>query len=137
MTTHISLVVLSLLALSCNNAPSSIDSSQPAALAGNWLWTGAIGGLTGNQVIRPLNKTVVSFTGGGMFSVYQNDTLLRTSMYSVKKGKTIYSADSMNIILFQDTTIERRVIFKLTADSLELADNFYDGFGYTYIRTSR
>jgi hypothetical protein len=134
MKAYFCVAVLSLLVLSCHNEPTSVEYSQTISLAGNWLWTSASGGLTGSQVITPSNKIVLSFTSDGAYSLYRNDTLLNSSIYSVKKGKTIYSSDSMDVIIFRDTTIEKRVIFKLTIDSLELADNMYDGFGYSYIK---
>ncbi|MEK7818205.1 MAG: hypothetical protein AAB255_00255 [Bacteroidota bacterium] len=132
-------VVFSLTAFSCNSNPTdeNISQSTSSTLVGQWLWRQASGGLTG-KVITPSANTriIISFLADGRYSESRNDTLLVSSNYTIQKGKTIYSTDSLDVIVFQNTDIEKRVIFSITKDSLNVADNYYDGYGFIYTKVN-
>jgi hypothetical protein len=136
MIARIIVIVLIILANGCYSNPTNVQVSQASSkLEGGWLWKQSSGGIAGQIIIPSENqKVVLKFTSDGRYSQYRNDTLQYSSTYTIKKDKTIYSADSLDVIYFKEYLFEKLVILQLTKDSLELADNFYDGFGFTYIK---
>lgn len=136
MKTIFYVIVLIVLFLACNSNPIN-EQSEPitSKLEGEWLWTQSMGGLTGQIIIAPENeKVILKFNSDGYYSQFRNDTLKYSSTYMIKKDRTIYSMDSLDVIFFKDYIFEKLVLFKLMDDTLEVADNFYDGFGSTYIK---
>jgi len=138
MKTMYCVLIFSLLFLSCKKEPISVDTTQTITLTGNWQWIRSSGGI-GGGIIVPSASTVViqAYTSDGMFSESRNDTMKMTSRYSIKKQRTIYSADSLNMIDYQDSTITKQVILYLSTDTLGLGDNMYDGYETFYKRVSR
>ena len=96
-----------------------------------------VGGLQGKVVIPdPGVRSVLTFTSDGQCYRYLNDTLQLSCSYVVKKEKTIYSVDSLDVIIFQDSTELKKVIVQLTQDTLGLGDNMIDGYASTFIRVA-
>ena len=129
-------IAISLVALSCKSNP--IDSNGGQSIVGEWVWIQSSGGYAGNT-IRPAANTkfVLRFTSDSSYAEIRNDTVLLTSRYSIHLGQTIFQSDLMPVISFQNSSIPMKVIFKLSNDSLHLADNHYDGYGSLYIRANR
>jgi len=128
-------LILSFIVLSCHNEPTSVDSSQAITLFGKWQWIASSGGLVG-QIVTPLPniRVIQTYTYDGIFSQSWNDTVQISSHFIIKRQKTIYSIDSLNVIVYQDSRLAKEVVVYLAADTLVLGDNFYDGFSSVYKR---
>jgi hypothetical protein len=138
MKTMYCVLILSLLALSCQKEPTSVDNTQTITLTGRWQWIRSSGGIGGEIIIPPTSTIVIqAYTSDGVFSESRNDTMKMTSRYSIIKQKTIYRSDSLNMIVYQDSTITKQVILYLSTDTLSLGDNMYDGYGSFYKRISQ
>jgi hypothetical protein len=130
-------LILSLLIISCQKEPTSVDNVRTITLSGKWQWISSSGGITGQTIIPPAGTIVIqTYTSDGVFSQSRNDTVQRTSHYSIKKQKSIYSADSLDVIIYQDSTLTKQVILYLSTDTLSVGDNMYDGYGSIYKRIS-
>jgi len=132
------LLILSLLVLSCKKEPTSVDNTQAITLTGKWQWIRSSGGIGGGIIVPPISTVVIqTYTSEGVFSQSRNDTLLMTSHYGVIKQKTIYSIDSLDVVVYQDSTITKQVILYLSTDTLSVGDNMYDGYESVYRRISQ
>jgi hypothetical protein len=133
MKTNYCVLILSLLVLSCHKEPTSVDNAQAITLTGKWQWIRSSGGIGGQTIIPPAGTVVIqTYSSDGVFSQSRNDTLQTTSHYSIKKQKTIYSTDSLDVIVYQDSTLTKQVILYLSVDTLSVGDNMYDGYGSIY-----
>jgi len=130
-------VLLSIIISACRSNPVSVKTSQnnDISLLGKWSWKNSSGGITG-QILNPPPGTYLfkCFSSDGNYFEYTNDTLKYSTHYFVKKNKTIYSVDSLNIVSFQDISRNAEVILKLTKDSLVTGDNYFDGFISIYTK---
>lgn len=104
-------------------------------LPGSWLLTRISGGFAGTTTdISPEEGRKVVFTEGGSVSYYLKGALVSSTTFVLKKGKSIYSSEEKNFIHFADNPEMPMVILSISRDTLQLADNVYDGFSYTYLR---
>ena len=116
-------------------------------IVGDWLWGGSSGGLTGGRIEPKANeRTVISFTGKGTFSISNNDTLQISGAYRLSPVKSIYKTGEATGI-FTDNVVNHRlqsrssffaikfsVITSLTDSELNVGDNAYDGYGSSFKR---
>jgi hypothetical protein len=138
MKIHIGVFILSLLILSCSEEPAGIDNSKRVTINGKWLWVATSGGITGRIITPPPGTMVIhTYTSDGFFSIVRNDTLQKFVRYSIEKQKSNYSDDSLDVIIYHDSTIFKQVIEYLSVDTLSLSDHMIDGFGSLYIRVSK
>ncbi|VAX28240.1 hypothetical protein MNBD_IGNAVI01-968 [hydrothermal vent metagenome] len=107
---------------------------------GQWQLKVISGGFAGISDTLDISKDnyIISFKYGNKFSRYYNDTLTIEGKFKVKKAKTIFSSDSLNIIEYYDYSvninIENDVIGYLANDTLIIGDNYVDGFSRLYKR---
>lgn len=73
------------------------------------------------------------FSPDGMYYSFRNDTITNQSKYSLKKQKSIYSGELLDFIVFESKA-DDEVIIKLSADSLVIGDNCFDGYISLYKR---
>jgi hypothetical protein len=131
-------VILSLLVFPSCGEPIGIDSPQHITIYGKWLWVATSGGITGRIITPPPGTMVIhTYTSDGFFSIVRNDTLQKFVRYSIEKQKSNYSDDSLDVIIYHDSTIFKQVIEYLSVDTLSLSDHMIDGFGSLYIRVSK
>ena len=130
------IILLYLVLSSCHKDPTSIDGSLSSpSIVGSWLWLQTSGGYIGQIFAYSEGiRAVHTYTSDGLYIVTRNDTVLHTSHYSIIKLKTIYSKDFLDVIVYEDTDMENRVITYLSKDSLCLADNYRDGYCFLYER---
>ena len=121
----------------CISNPLSGDGSQSVTLVGQWLWVQSSGGLQGKIITPPAgDRSTVRFTSDWKYYSYSHDTLKGSTSYSLIRDKTIYSRDSLDVIVFQDSSMPNLVVVQLTRDTLCLGDNMFDGFSSTFVRIS-
>ncbi|MFZ1976530.1 MAG: hypothetical protein WAV76_01125 [Bacteroidota bacterium] len=128
MKTKYCFLTLFLLALACKSNPVA-DNSQTVTLIGKWLWTETSGGLA-PTILKPSadQRDIIQFTADSNFYTYGNDTLIRSTHYSIRKGNT------NDTLSWQDKPSYRQVIRVLTKDSLLLCDPGADGFNWAYTK---
>jgi hypothetical protein len=144
--TSIELLILAFFFLVVSCTSNTIDltraDSQSITLSGNWLWIESSGGL-GYHVVTPTAGTRVTDTyePDGHYFRYRNDTLIDSKTFVIRKKYSIVSNDSLDAIVFEDSRPETLllpgysfIILKLTADSLCLGDNMYDGYSSLFVR---
>ncbi|RVT97258.1 hypothetical protein EOD41_19020 [Mucilaginibacter limnophilus] len=113
------------------NSNSSVYNGQ---LDGKWNWRRSTGGFAGQTI----TQETLRYTMGIRFaadSVYmlRNDSIKDRDQYTISRGKSIISPDSVNIIQYNAGHINQ-VIVSVTADTLVLADNVNDGYTSVYVR---
>lgn len=123
------LIVIQLFITGCGD-----EDETSALLSGSWSWTLTSGGFGGFYI----TPDSVGYTQGINFSqiqavFYKNKAITFSSNYKIEKGRSIIAEESEFIVYSGNR--ESDVIVKLTQDSLIIADNHFDGFYHTYLRT--
>ncbi len=99
----------------CLSNPTDGGGSQSVTLVGQWLWVQSSGGIQGKIVTPPAGeRSTVTFTSDGKYYSYLNDTLKHSTSYNVSRDKTIYSRDSLDVIVFQDSSMPNMAVIQLT-----------------------
>lgn len=109
-----------------------VTGPEEELIQGSWLLTRVSGGIAGQTTDVDPSEGSKMVIKEGSISYFSNGVLQRSTTYFVKKGKSIYSTEEKNFIHFADKPDMPMVIMKATKDTLVLADNFYDGFAFTY-----
>ncbi len=124
-----------ILFVSCKKESSITESTgEDVQLFGKWEWTESCGGFAGGYYYPEEGKKIVHlFSPDGMYYSFRNDTITNQSKYSLTKQKSIYSGELLDFIVFESKA-DDEVIIKLSADSLILGDNYFDGYTSLYKR---
>jgi hypothetical protein len=131
MKKNLCVIILIALALSCKSNPIDGNSPPTITLTGKWLWMLTEGGFA-YQIFKPSanERTIIQFTIDNNYYIYSNDTLKRSTQYSVRKGKSV----NLDTLMWQDMPGYKKVIQILTKDSLLLCDPGADGFNSLYVK---
>ncbi len=122
--------------ISCSQ--SNINNDSPSPLYGEWILVNVSGGFAGkiNDVDTLTDKHILVFTNDNTVSYSYNDSLISSSTFHIEKRKSIYSVDDMDFIVYRNKK-PPEAIFKLSNDTLGIADNYHDGFSNIYIRKKK
>lgn len=108
-----------------------------AQLAGEWFWVQSTGGIAGTSSGPTASEQWTRlFTAESLCRISHNGAVVRSVKFSVGRGMSIYSPDSVGILRFTDAP-DPEMILRLSADSLVLGDNYFDGFTSVYRRIGR
>jgi hypothetical protein len=113
--------------LSCQKENKTISS----LILGKWEWVKTIDNQYSKQISDPQTlgfSRTLEFLSNGKMNEYKNDTLIKTSVYSIQ----INSSNASNYILTQNWIIFSP--FYLVNDSLIFSEAFVDGPVSSYIR---
>ena len=126
-------IILCVILISCSQ--SITDKNTPPQLYGRWILVNVSGGIAGdiNDIDAVTDKHILVFAKNNSVSYSYNDSLISTNKFHIEKGKSIYSVDEMDFIVYKNNN-PPEVIFKLSNDSLVIAENNNDGFSSIYIR---
>lgn len=126
-------IILSGILISCSQ--SITDKNTPPQLYGHWILVNVSGGFAGeiNDVDTTADKHILVFAEDNTVSYSYNDSLISTNKFHIEKRKSIYSVDEMDFIVYKNN-YPPGVIFKLSNDTLGIADNNNDGLSSIYIR---
>lgn len=115
---------------------SPTEPRQIDPLYRNWLLKVTGGGLGGriDTIDTSKEKWVLSILNEKTIIYSYNDGILWQSNYHIEKRKSIYSVDSLRFIIYENESMFPTVITYLNNDTLDLADNMYDGYGSMYVR---
>jgi len=125
-----------LFVLSCEDSIIQTEEydSDNKKIIGRWNWVQSNGGFAG-VTETPESEGYTSyfiFKEDRTLEIYKNDTLKYQYIYTLSKEKTIFSIDSLPVIMFGDH-VAWLYSFQ-TEDTLILNDNICDGFSHTYSR---
>jgi hypothetical protein len=120
----------------CSNSSSS--ETQSDSLLGRWQWNRTDGGFAG-RTYTPATEGysfAINFSSGSDYSIYRNDTLVRSGAY------TILSSNGISHFFIpggKDSLFMNEVVFAgammISHDSLMLTqDSISDGFSSLFIR---
>jgi hypothetical protein len=121
-----------LFIISCS--VTDTDSAQNK-IVGQWEWISSTGGFIGEKTTRDsagVPNRHFNFNSDQTFNFYRSDTLIQTGIFSLNKkdGDLVISYNTKDENFFFD----QRVSFQ-GSDTLILADECYDCYINTYIRT--
>jgi len=122
-----------LILISCGQ--SNINNDSPSQIYGEWILVNVSGGFAGEirDVDTETDKHVLEITEDNILNYSYNDSLISSSKFHIEKRKSIYSVDDMDFMIYENKK-PPEVIFKLSNDTLGIADNYHDGFSNIYIR---
>ena len=138
-TFSIFILLLMLILFSCSKdkSPVAVEDNN-VSIFGKWLWTESSGGFSGGTIYPPANKKfVVQFTPDSNYYEYNNDTLVSSMRYSIKKqwAPGIFpNIDSVDAIIWNSRP--NALIRYLTKDSLILWQMCADCYTINYIKLS-
>jgi hypothetical protein len=125
------------VALDCSNSVTPRFTSSDG-IYGVWNWVESAGGISGSQVLTPASQGYsvrIYFGSDSTFERFCKDTLQAKTRFTISRQKDPFTVDTMDVINYQDSyRFAPQVIYVLTADSLELRDERYDGMGHSYSR---
>ena len=116
----------------CNSAQKENYNSS---LYGKWLLVNVSGGIAGdiNEINTKIDKHILDFSEDNSITYFYNDSLISKTDFQIEKRKSIYSADELDFIIYENHQAPEAITY-LSIDTLIIADNFYDGFTKVYIR---
>ncbi len=103
------------------------------AIYGKWNWLKSVGGITGHTLTPP-PIVRIEYERSGLFSYYRNDTLVSTTTFIIRCEPTFLSADSSDVIHYQDSLRFVPQAFRIDNDTLKLTDLCIDCYGHAYRR---
>ncbi|MBU0558743.1 MAG: hypothetical protein KJ799_11465 [Bacteroidetes bacterium] len=132
---NIAKIVFLLCFIFMHGCQTPTDNEPVNKLFGTWQLKIVSGGFTGSTHTIDIHKDnyLVNFQSDNTASYLYNDTLLWTSPFYIKKNRSIYSQDSLDFIYYTNNS-RFDVIWRLSWDTLSLADNGHDGFTRNYIK---
>jgi len=127
-------IIIAVSSFSCSTKSIAVDKNP--TLIGTWNWTQRQGGFAGKtETAQGSEKTgVLHFKNDHQYSFSENDKLVSEGEYSIIEKKSIYNHAMTQAIHFSDDARQDQLIQSLSADSLILADNNFDGYTNTYVR---
>ena len=122
------------LVLLCSCKSDVIENNNPS-LSGKWLLVNISGGIAGDTeyIDTKTESHLISFDDNNTISFFYNDSLINTTGFQIKKGKSIHSTDELDFLIYENGN-EPEVISYNSKDTLTIADNNYDGFTRVYIK---
>ena len=103
--------------------------------SGFWILENQTGGIAGRNITEADRGYSVKLIlcNNGKFYQLKNDSISEQGTYSIGNGKSIYQKEAQRIISLSSG--KKLVVMKINATEMELAENYYDGFGFSYLRT--
>lgn len=129
------LIISAVILGSCNSAMKENLNSN---LYGKWILVNVSGGIAGdiNDIDTETERHILEFDDNNSLSYFYNDSLINTSNFSIEKRRSIYSADELDFIIYENQQAPEAISY-LSQDTLSIADNHYDGYTKVYIRSSQ
>ncbi len=128
------LKILGLLFLTLFVSCSDNDDSSDQNLIGTWSWVSSSGGIAGiTETPASTGKNIdLKFTSDGHYFYYTNGTISSQGTYTFSTQKSILDGKNKRSIVFSANG--EMIIDQIDSTNLYLSDNYYDGFGSSYIR---
>ena len=130
-----SLFILFLCAVILGGCNSAIRENLNSELYGKWILVIVSGGIAGdiNNINTEIERHILEFNENNLVFYFYNDSLVSTNNFSIEKRRSIYSADELDFIIYENQQAPVAIAY-LSQDTLTLADNYYDGYTKVYIK---
>ncbi len=117
-------------------ACESQDNAAPEkALPGKWEWVETRGGIAGITIKATKDQQrQLIYSSEGDFEAFKNGVSIMKTKYTTRKGKSITSTELIPMIYYLPDSLYGHQSYHIKSDSLFLFDEFFDGFGHTYVR---
>lgn len=120
----------------CSNAVAPREVQLPD-MYGNWQWVKSVGGFAGTTITPATSgytqRITLKSDNSGEF--YKNDTLTVAMRFTIRRERTSFSPDSVDVIHYMDSTrLFSQIVSLVGHDTLALADLCMDCFDHTYVR---
>ena len=134
---HLVFLVISTIFFSCTKKPDDkiVYADIPTELIGNWNWVYSGGGIA-NVVITPQTTgetRSIEFDRNNNYKEYVNGNLKSECNYHIEKSISIFSQDSILLIIKKLWPSRLYFEFK-SSDTLITYEDSFDGFEHEYIR---
>lgn len=132
LSLFLSVMFFSALLLSCSREVA--PSSGERGLAGTWMWVRSEGGFS-NTIHTPSSTgdhIDMELRADGKYIIRTNNTVSSEGTYSTSEQRCIHDHREKPYISFSND--HGLMIERITADSLYVSDEFFDGFNKVYIR---
>jgi protein-tyrosine phosphatase len=105
---------------------------------GKWLLVNISGGIAGeiNDIDTNTDRHILEFNSNNSITYFYNDSLVSNKSFSIKKRESIYHAEEIDFIVFENEESPEAITY-LSKDTLEISDNFYDGYTRVYIKINK
>jgi hypothetical protein len=123
-------LILSLMVAACRSA-----GTDPAdeLLSGEYDWIGSSGGIAGLTITPQTEGYTVRFRfSGNQVTVFRNDSLKATSLFTVRGDEITYQP-SISVLGF-DGGIDTQTFADLPGDTIALRDPCCDRFDHRFVR---
>ena len=133
---HKILLLVGALLIGCSKITAPPEP-QPQGIYGNWRWTQSVGGFAGTTITpATAGYTMRIVLRTDNFSeFYKNDTLQTITRFIIRRKKSLFSPDSVDVIHYEDTTrFISQIISVVNSDTLALVDLCFDCYGHIYVR---
>ena len=128
----IGLLFLLTVIVSCSVENSNVVVDKN--LIGTWNWISSSGGIAGttNTPASTGKNIALKFTSDNKYFYYTNGVISSEGTYKFSTQKSIVDGTFKKSIVF--SAGGEMIIDKIDNTNLYLSDNYYDGFGSSYIR---
>lgn len=129
---EIGLLILLTIFVSCSDENTNIQTEKK--LVGTWSWISSSGGIAGiTATPASTGKNIdLKFTSDGKYFYYTNGIISNEGTYTFSTKKSIVDGIDKKSIVF--SAGGEMIIAQIDNTNLYLDDNYYDGFGSSYIR---
>ena len=113
------------------------NQAEVENLEGTWEWVSTDGGIANHIHQTPAstgNLIVFRFNANHTYSKYTNATLTEQGSFRVEKRKCIHDHQEKPVLFLGSDAGSGMMIERISADTLELSDDFADGTGSAYSR---
>ena len=124
------LLLLTILMMACSKTVNQYAGIYQSTFGG-WTLVKTGGGICSTCVFPVIGNNTLSLNADSTFEYKRNDTLLSSGKFSIRTGKSIYSANDTTLIYFSNQSSGSIITVK--NDSLILLANVYDPTYSIYI----
>ncbi len=130
---YIIFIIIVLSLTSCGSSGDGTKKQFGDEFTGTWNWVRTTGGFAGGMITPDSTGKNIKlvFSGDGKVLQFEDMSIIFSGTYQVTKDITIFSQDSVPVIIFGKMTYS--YLFP-SENNLMLIENVYDGFTYEYIK---
>ena len=114
---------------SCSKEEVTVKSNE---LVGEWKWVKKTGGIAGvNETPNKGDTFVLKLNSDNTYSYITNGSETSKGQYTLDKEESMLYNKETPVIVFDENG---KLMYELQGNVLYLAEDYYDGFNYEYVR---